>query len=725
MVGFSGRLILDFQLWRVVLGCALAAAAIYVYRRTYPPISRRRRILLAVLRVSAFLMLAFLMLDPVLVSTETESFSPLVVALLDVSKSMSIRDQPGGSRLSEAVGRLQEFEESLIASSEAQMIVLPFSSGPSGAPARLDSAMTADGEGTDIWEAVRSAQMAYRSSNLSAFVLLSDGRITRGMVTSGGAVVAPVYTVGFGDTIESADVSIQEVRYEKTVYSGTVSKIEAILRIEGFRGSDIEVRLSEGGHVLDSMELGVTGGYGEFGAALSYPAPDEGYHRLVVEAVPPPGEERTENNSEVIGVNVRKDRIRLLYLDQFPDWNLTFLRDLFGRSERFEMETVSWTPGEYYIIVPGREKWSFPASAAGFEGYDVIVVSDDSRLLSERPKAEVLADYVMRGGGLLLLADEHSPARYIRSLRLLENILPVRAAGTPGLELAEGFITVARGYEGDPIAAPLEVNGENGHLPPILGRIVGLEVTAGASVPLVVNVAGSSHPFLAVQRYGKGVSAIVLGFPLWRIKLAGETGESAYEAFMGRLLQYIAEGARLPAMVLDANRSVYRAGERIEITAYLDERRPERSAKGEVRRRENGRESLVRTFLFEPDPERSNCLRADLDPLAPGEYGITAAGPHGGVDATAGEVELSVLPLSVELIDTSRDEPFLRRLAQLSGGRRLEPDQLRSLPPEMELGRLDVEKKEIGILRSSPVLFALVVALLAAEWLLRKSWGLV
>ena len=76
------------------------------------------------------------------------------------------------------------------------------------------------------------------------------------------------------------------------------------------------------------------------------------------------------------------------------------------------------------------------------------------------------------------------------------------------------------------------------------------------------------------------------------------------------------------------------------------------------------------------------------------------------------------------MADVSGDESLLRRIADASGGEFLTIDQAASLPRRIaETG--DNRSRYVELrLWDSPYLFAFVVACFAAEWGLRKRFGL-
>jgi hypothetical protein len=715
---------MHIELWKILVAAALVIFAFLAYRRTFPPIAPPRRALLAAMRIGAFLLLGLLLLNPAFVSTRTEIRRPFVLVLLDHSRSMGVRDSSGETRLEDALDGVSELRRTL-GGAKADVEVIPFAGTLSSLPLPAESTVRADGEGTDIWGALEAAQRRYRSRNLAAIILLTDGRVTRGMVTSGEGITVPVYAVGFGDTLAKADVSIDEVVVDRVAYRGTKVPVEAVIHATGFRGATLAVRLLEGGRLRDSASMSVRKDAEIITASLKYSADAEGEHRLSVEVAPAAGEEHRQNNVESFRLNVLKDKVRILYIDQFPDWNMTFMLDLVKRSRRLEVETVTWIAGKGFVLNPGEKPWVFPASATGFERYDLVIVSDDTRLFNARANAEALGAFAEAGGSVLFMADENSPLARAGSFEMLAPFLPVQRARGPRIEYTEGFVRISTEAFNDPVASMLAEGGSLEAMPPLSGRITGVAARSDARVPLVLGDGGSSVPFLVLSRRGEGLTSVVLGFPLWRWKLAGDRGKATYESFFGGLVQYLAEGGEAPALAVDADRTVYRAGDRIRLTAYIGERRAPEGIRAEVRDKARGGDRVVSTAVFEPDSRRKGYYRAVLDPLPSGEYGITASaitGVGGGISGTA---SFSVAPVSVEFLDTSRDAPALAQIAAATRGAYLEGARLGGLATHLRLEEQRVEHKAVHEIRGELLVFIGIVAFLGVEWILRKAWGLV
>jgi hypothetical protein len=258
--------------------------------------------------------------------------------------------------------------------------------------------------------------------------------------------------------------------------------------------------------------------------------------------------------------------------------------------------------------------------------------------------------------------------------------------------------------------------------PPLPGRIGGLELSSAAAAPLVMTDRRGSYPFLAIQRSGDGIAAVFLGFPLWRWKLTGIEGSGAYETLLGGLVQYLVEGERTPVIEVESARSAYRTGEMIILNLYAREGMDIEQMKGEIHR---GREDdvIVATYLFEQVGE--GYARAEIAPLLPGVYKAIASIVSDDGKGHEASVEFSVLPVSAEFLDISRDVEMLRHLAGISGGRVLERGEMGRLAEILDLEQAVKERTRTIELGESSILLIVTLLFLTAEWALRKIWGLI
>lgn len=680
------------------------------------------RMVLASCRAIAFILLLLFIADPVFVSFATEERRAVVPIMIDISRSMSIADTEEGARIDAAAEDAALIAEQL---EDADIEFIPFAGSAAVAPSPIDSIGVADGEGTDIYGALGTVVGKYQSENFSSVILLTDGRVTRGMTSSGKDLPVKVFSIGYGDSTEGVDLRIDGILYERTLFTGNKARIEAMIAAHGVESGRIAAGLYEGDRLLSEVVKNAEGRGGRIRTVFEFKPEREGVYDLSVRVDPVKTEKILQNNTEQFRITVLKDRLRILYIDRYADWNMTFLGNLVKRSERLEMDIVTWNPAAGYHLLPGGTRWSVTNGGQELLAYDIVIIGDDDSLFTGTAGARSLVRFVQMGGGVLFIAGEVSPLLRRGPVELLEPILPVRAPGDPVLLTGEFNVRTNPGAGAGGLSEVIDTGGNLSRMPPLLAALAGMEASASASVPVIMEKNGEVFPMLVARRFGDGASAVLLGSPLWRWKLAGEAGEEAYAALFTGLIEYLAEGIDTPALELQADRTVYRAGERSEINAYIRPGTGIDGIRGEVIPVSGESESTVRTFVFDPVRGTAGEFRARLAPLPPGEYRIRADAESASGETIRSETSITVDPVSVEFISTSRDNGFLRRLSTFSGGRMLERSGISSIRELVDTEADTVDKRETRSARESLLFFISIISVLGIEWILRKSWGMV
>jgi len=704
--------------WSVIAFVAVLAFSVFVYRRTFPVLPLRKRSVLVLLRALSLTALVALLLNPKVTLSRKETREPVVAILLDNSRSMSIEDCREGSRESEAV-KIAERLSKLLRSRSARPYIFTFSSKVSQVPVALDSVITPDGEGTDIWGAVLEAASRYRGENLNSIVLLSDGRVTGGVIESDRSPGVPVYTIGVGDTLEGPDVLVEDVTCPRRSYVGMEEVITASIRGVGFKDSTVVVELVDGRNVIDR-----NGDNQKQDLMLKFQAKKEGEYDLVVRVSPLPSEKFGENNSQSFRLSVLKSKVKILYIDSHPDWNVTFLRSLAERSNRFWMDFIVWVPARGYIALDSRKSWSFPSSLQELSHYDLICFSDDEEILKYRENVDLLTSYINEGGSLLLLADEHSPVLRSVFLKRLEPIVPIVGVTTPGVKVSE-YYPVKSGDTFNPLGSMIMENLEPGSIPPIPCIIRGIGVKSAAEVPVNLSDSSEEFPFLILQDIGEGVSCFINGFPLWRWKINPSSNTSFYDFFFGVLIQYLTEGHRKQFVEIATDRTVYRAGERIRVKVFLHSNLFQSGVEGQLWVKGEGGRRLVDRFSFDPADVNRGELEKMIGPLPPGDYQVVASVGSKDGSVPESEADISVLPQSIEFFRSSMDVELLQYIAGSTGGRMLDGSEVEDFFYRMQLRSTVVERRGVIFLLNSILPFMVIVLLLSFEWVIRKVWGLV
>lgn len=203
MFGIS-RLILNLQEKNLVLVIGLFILAllfaIFTYRRTFPPLSKRKKGLLLSLRMIALFCLFLVLSEPILTLAKKYTQKPVVALLVDVSRSMSLKGENTSRR--DELQHLLKNDVFNRLSSLAELRTFGFADSliPLETGGKYPDSV---GNATAVGEAVKTVENDLNQENLRGIVLLSDGTNNLGEdpVLVSKSKNLPIYTSGIGEYI--------------------------------------------------------------------------------------------------------------------------------------------------------------------------------------------------------------------------------------------------------------------------------------------------------------------------------------------------------------------------------------------------------------------------------------------------------------------------------------------------------------------------------------------
>ncbi len=331
---------LRFHLPVLVLAIVLVAVAVFAYRRTTPGISPALRKTLTTMRALAFLLIAFVLLDPRSTSTVERQERAKVVALVDRSASMSLEadDRPGaGSRLDRARALLGELAGAVRAGG-GEFETLYFASDLIVADPDTVRAL---GQGTDIAGAVTGAAARYEGEPLAALVLISDGVDTGERLVRPGLPDVPVFAVGVGDTTLPDDVRIEDVDYSSVVRAPSRTTVRATIEYTGERARRATIRLREGARVVFRSDTLLTPSNRRVEQEIPLQFRRPGKRSFTLSVGVSGGDAQSANDRREIVIEAEKASTRVVVVDMTPGWELSFLSDHLRRDETFDFDVVT------------------------------------------------------------------------------------------------------------------------------------------------------------------------------------------------------------------------------------------------------------------------------------------------------------------------------------------------------------------------------------------------
>jgi uncharacterized membrane protein len=721
---------------------AVLAAALFVAWLAYRgvPIAPRRQRTLSALRFLTLLWLVICLMRPMGRATDVSARDAIVPILVDTSRSMALADTGGARRIDRARALVErELLPSLAPHFHTE--VLRFGDRVSPADA---SNLTATDRRTSLGAALQAVRDRYRGRALAGIVLVTDGGDTGGVDAAASAAAgAPVYAFGIGSRASPRDREIVSVTAAESVLSDAVVDVAVSAVAHGYGGSPIELRLLENGRPI-ALRRVMPAGEGAPVSETFHVSPNRDVPTVYTVAIPAAADELVaDNNARSALVPAAGRPRRVLLVQGAPGFEHGFLRRAWAADRGLEVDSVarkgrddSGADTFYVQAAPSRAGallGGYPNTREALFAYDVIVLANvDPDLLTSPQLAMTRAFVGERGGGLLVLGARGFQRRGLRETAL-EEVLPlevldkndgiIQASVSPG----RNRVALTPAGEDHPVmqlGANAVENDKRWAALPALAAVSPLGLPRpGASVLAVTGgPGGAARALVAVQRFGDGRSMVFTGEASWRWRMLLPTSDRSYERFWRQAARWLAQSAPEPVTLTLPPAPAPGDGVPIAIAARDGGYAPRADAVVDVRvTSPSGRVDNVHA---DPVPSHGGQFRAVIPALEAGIYRVAVDARQGQTSLGTSTGTMLVGGVDPEMADPRLNEDTLQRVARASGGAVLAAgdsgalvDRLQGAAP----GAVLALRRDLWHTGWS---FAILAALLAAEWLTRRAWGL-
>lgn len=724
MLGIS-KLLLNLQErnLEVVIGLFILALlfAILTYRHTFPPLSKRKKALLLGLRIIALFSLFLVLSEPILTIARRVVQRPVIALLLDTSRSMNLKGADI-KRIEELQNLLKnDIFEKISSGAELKTFGFADSLIPLDLKERLPDSL---GDATAIGEAIELAEKRMKEENLVGIVILSDGANNLGEdpVLVAKSEDIPIYTCGMGTYIPPKDVSIERIVYNDIAYVDDQIPIQVDISQTGFDHLKILVSIKEKKNTLAQQNLSL----GKSGATqtvdLTITPEEAGLHQYRLTIPVLKAESVRENNQRLFTIKVLKSKIKILLISGSLNWEYTFLKRALERDRNVELETLVYGKKRQSIL--GR----FPQGEKQLSSFDILIFVDTPRFLLKAHKKEI-EDFVKSFGGsaLFLLGKDFMDTHGFMET---SSLLPFNPSGR-SITFSSANLNLKLTEEGKlhPITRLLENPEKNtkiwSDLPPFLGVAL-----LGSATKDATNLAGFKNPLnpdifspgIVIRNYGKGKVMAITATPFWRwdFLLWGIGKDNQiYQTFWNNSVRWLVVREDMDLINLFTDKKIYKGGERITFKAKIFDQNYQKIGDASVVVNIRG-ESLPDSEVVNLSLGELGDYTATLRALPPGKYFFEGKVFRDGKKIGAKKGEFLVEEYSVEDSDLKTDFDLLKKIAEVSGGKYYEKEQIENLMGDLKLVEKEEQKKKEIQLWNHPLLLAIFVLCLSIEWAIRK-----
>lgn len=692
--------------WPVVVAVALllVGSTIWAYTRRHPQLPLGKRRLLMSLRLLAAAALIFAMFRPVVQFSETTAAEVELLVALDSSRSMSVKDGPGGAeRFAEARKFVSEIPESLggDGKSKAKIRVRKFAFDQTFRP--FDAAVQEPkGDFSAIGAALDELLREGRQTRILGVVLATDGRHQavapfdadpRSVARRLAEAQMPIYPVAFGSSTsdgQSLDLAMEEMVVDPVVFERKTTPVTGRLRVVGQVKQPVTVRvlvedrsgkrLGESGPLLVAPASGqsrpVRQYDGSRGGAmpveLSFVPQSAGEIKIALEAVPLTDEAVTRNNRLERVISVRTGGLRVAYFDA-PRVEAKFVNMINGSAQiQVDFQEIRGGAGKQHTKID--PSWFLPGR------YDVYLIGNVPADAFTPQHLAQLTSRVHDGAGLLMTGGLRNFASGGYGTTPLADCLPVALDGKESTQIPPPALMIPTDLGLRRYVMQLDSTEKNrerwAELPALEGA-----VRLAPKHPLVEVWATTADqaPLLLAAEVGKARVAAFGGDTTWRWVTRGRAAE--HQRFWRQLILWLARKDQATDEQLwvrvDPRNYPPGAPVAIEFGARTPQGDPVRNATLAAEVVDpNGK-----SWPLAPRVQGDHFAATFTETLPAGDYWVRVsskqqpAGP-GAFDAFTRFV---VDARDLELDDPSADRALLDELAQLTGGRSIVPEESATL----------------------------------------------
>jgi uncharacterized membrane protein len=683
-----------------------------------------------------------LLWQPAITVAELAPQQNVIAVVLDDSRSMAIADGGSDGKQTREAAAEKALEDGVLAGLQKKFQVRLY---------RLDSRVSRAAALTEIQPSAPAThlndslqQLTSETSDLpvGAVVLLSDGSENSADGSGDLALETihalrnrrlPVHTVGFGKEQAAHDVELNDVRVASRAMANSRIPATVSFHQRGYAGSKALLVIRDGNKTLDSREVTFAANGASQVETIFFSPGDAGVKSLHFSLGPLPGEENLANNAVTRLLSVTGDKRRILYVEGEPRWEYKFIRRAEDDDKVVQVASMlRTTENKIYrqgISDPHELENGFPVRAEDLFAYQGILIGSVEAGYFTPLQQELLREFVdRRGGGLLFLGGRFALGDGGWGGSSLVDLLPTflpNSRTTFHRDPATVELTTAGSDH--PITRLMDDPAKNIDRWKKLTFLMDYQDAGtpkpGATVLVQMNAGARKLPLLITQNYGRGRTAVMATSGTWRWQMSQPLGDPAHDLFWQQLLRWLVLDSPGQVIVSAASQILMDDGH-IQLSASVRDKQYMPAPDGKVSAHIIGPNGVSVLLDMTPAADNPGTFRTAWTADKPGDYLAEVTAQRGeelGRDALPFERSDGV----AENFHTEQNRELLEKLATETGGRYWKPDELSRLPNEISYSDAGISVRDIKELWNMPVVFLWLLLIMAAEWLLRRKWGVV
>jgi hypothetical protein len=550
-----------------------------------------------------------------------------------------------------------------------------------------------------------------------------------------------VFALGVGTDKAEPDVQLADVMADSIVFVGDTIQIPFTLRLQELTSQTlkVQVRNAENNAVLSEQTVTSQSGQDLASGTLTFNAEQAGNLRMVIEALPVPGEKLTENNSLQRTIEVRDQAIQVLLVQQSPSYEFRFLKSLLERARQpgspdkptFTLTSVLLEGDPRYADQDKSAERLLPVSFEQISKYDVIILGDIQANQIGIATLQAMERAVnQQGSGLMVIASDSTTYDSIAN-STLQRLLPVEPTENDQDRASLLGEPSSFRWNMTPLgqtAPPLQLDADpTRNLAlwqqlPTLHWFVDIGQPKPGSLLWAVHpntIGRDSLPLLVAQYFGKG--RVVVQGTDETFQWTSHFGDDVYyQRYWNQLIRWLARGklSGTTSAKLSFDRSEYRTGEMTGLALKFQGSVPLRDGENAevLLQLEGGQRQPI---TLQRQGNDGSLYRASIPNLTVGKYRAVLTKPALQPPPAA---EVVITPPLNELSRTRVDWKAMRSLAETTQGKFLPITQWAQIAEILPAGKtIRLQPLPIIPLWNHWLVLTVFTVLISTEWLLRRT----
>lgn len=692
-------IIFNYPYWYVIFCFLLGIGyAVFLYRKDNS-FGDEKKVLpyfLGTLRFLSIFILALLLLEPLIQTTDQIIEKPILVIAQDNSESIGLSKDSLFYK-NEYKDNLKVLENKLSEKYE----VRTFSFGNK----IIDSlSFNYNLKQTDISEVFKTVEQKFYGRNLGGVILASDGIINKGLNPEFAVKKLKntlVYTIALGDTTVRKDLIVNTVHHNKMAYKGNDFPIEINLKANHLQNKEVAVSVWKKGKKLQEKTINFKTNNASENVNFILPAKNSGKQKYTVKVSEIEGELTHINNSKDFYIQIIENKQDILILANAPHPDIAALKSVLVKNKNYHISVK--------LATEFKEKTN---------KYSLVILLGLPNNLQKHNK---LIDALLKQKTpLLFCTNEQTNYNQLNKLKQKVSVIAVNGTSTATPLLNSNF---------NKFKVSESLKSSLTDFPPLQVPFTGnFKVAQSNNVFLYQKIDGNktNYPLFILNENGAQKVGFLLGEGIWRWKLVDfqkNKNHNNFDEIIQKSIQYLVVKKDKSQFRITNKEHLYE-NESLVIDAELYNDSYELVNSSDVAIKiinELGEDYPIKTMNKSGASYR---LKAGI--FSAGEYTYVATTSFDGKTYEK-KGKFSVEELKVEYLNLVANHKLLYNLAISKDGKLFYPNQLKELEQEIynqeNIVPISYSKKSVEDIIKWKWIFFLILSLLSIEWFLRKRNG--